>query len=86
MASEQIEITNGPGKFDLMIALFDTAHAYREVTFVTHAGEVSFKVLGVLVDDLKNESWRVSGTCGELRVKADFSTRTRKGRIEFESP
>jgi len=80
----QLKITDGPGKFDLMCALFDG----KQVKFTLVDGRVVDALIGsVEQEDGSKESWNLKGAIPfgdtDLRgvFKAYFSTRHRKGML-----
>ncbi len=93
----QLEITDGPSKFDLMLALFDgNCEHRREVVFNLRAGK-STSTLAVIDsvvvidsvtrEDGSGESWNFEGRVvdfvGNPKIIGYFSTRTRKGWVRF---
>ncbi len=61
------DITDGPSKFDLMMALFDGyqnnegVRSIRRVVFHTSRGGVHAQITSVAIEDGSNESWLISG-------------------------
>lgn len=84
MTSTQIDITNGPSKFDLMIALFDMEREIRDLKFVTPEGDLYCSILGVSAEDGSGESWCLHGMCGANNYEAYFHTRTRRGWFKLK--
>lgn len=82
-------IINGPSKWDLMLAIFDsTSSNPRVLTFeITDDSidEVEVRINGVRREDSSGESWSMSGRLGPVSdtVKIYFNTQTRKGRMEL---
>lgn len=88
-------IVNGPSKFDLMLTLFDGDSSHRRtVAFLLEnpetepwCGSLNFVINKVEREDGSGENWLFRGyssdTDKNLPVKGLFSTRTRKGWIEF---
>ena len=82
-------ITNGPSKFDLMIALFHQKGVWEErnhhLRFETEEGRTVWltilKEVG-LVDD-SHENFFLKGYTDGKKVEATFDTRSRKGVIEI---
>ncbi len=61
MASNQVQITDGPSKLDLMLALFDKKHA-KYISFRMSGGiELRIYVLSVQKQDSSCESWNIEG-------------------------
>ena len=83
---QQLNITAGPNKFELMLALFDnTSTEERTVRFGVAQGRLKSR-LTVLVnaverEDGSSESWNIEGTCHGKPVKIYFSTKTRTGTV-----
>jgi hypothetical protein len=82
----QLKITDGPGKFDLMCALFDS----KQVKFTLDGGiVVDVFVYLVEQEDGSNESWNLNGSISfgradlRGRFKAYFSTRRREGLLTY---
>jgi hypothetical protein len=64
MASNQefrhVPITDGPSKFDLMVALFDRKPRSRVLTFETGGGQkVEVTIVSVQIEDGSGESWNI---------------------------
>jgi hypothetical protein len=89
----RLEITDGPSKFDLMIALFDgKSHDRRTVKFVFHNPPADFSTWHNFVVNMlerKNgqlDDWLFAGYFSDaLRptyMQGFFSTKTRKGWME----
>ena len=83
-------IVKGPGKFDLMVALFDnTFSSPRLVTFtVDSAGrevELEIVVNSVEREDGSGESWNFRGYLqtkqGDVAVQGYYSTKKRTGTM-----
>ncbi len=84
-------IVNGPSKWDLMLAIFDsTSEKPRRVTFVLHDGRrIEMNLVAISREDGSGESWcfeglvRLSdGECERL-LKGYFATRDRRGTLWF---
>ncbi len=59
----QINLVNGPSKFDLMLALFDNKNANRKVTFLTESGnEYEAMISAVEAEGVSGESWNIKGS------------------------
>ena len=102
MANKRNTIINGPGKFDLMLALFQS----KRVTFtIKEIKEVAPKARGIChvrVDSITRQDhrfnvWLIQGYFEGgyydylyhkhgTRFKASFEARDRKGWIETEGP
>lgn len=77
----QMEIVDGPGKYELERALFD-----GKIVQLTIAGgrELNVLILSVEAEDGSRESWNLVGrNFDHGRFKAYFETRRRHGTIEF---
>lgn len=75
----RVKIINGPGKFDLMVSLFDV----KLVTF-TLEGVVPLKVIissASTIEHLYRERWTIGGylDASNQSFKALYDTRTRTG-------
>lgn len=91
MAEEPIHISNGPGKWDLMVSLFEGNPTHRrKVRFEIpngHRGNESHTELDVAItlvaqEDGSGESWLFEGyRNGSVRgmIHGYYSTRTRTG-------
>jgi len=90
-ADSRYQIVGGPGKFDLMLSLFEKG---KQVTFtIDHEGPVIFKVQinSIGAEDASRESWLIEGGIVEMAgasvpwqsFKGYFETRWRRGWIEF---
>ena len=89
----QINLVDGPSKFDLMLALFDKSSPERRVNFKSLAGSTfDCSVLSVRAEDGSRESWEIEGWAslvpvsgGQLvmqrYVKVYFHTGRRRGII-----
>ena len=94
---EVIRIANGPGKFDLMLSLFDsTWQKPRLVEFELDAmsrfaktTRISCKISMVQQEDGSGEGWNfeggiVQGGQGAATIrKGYYSTKSRKGSVEI---
>lgn len=92
------DITAGPGKYDLMLALFDsTAKQPRPVVFHADGGPCGYGPYTVHVssvdrEDGSGESWNFCGSWYSHRdekwytVKGYYSTKRRAGHISFHQP
>ena len=89
-----LEITVGPSKFDLMLALFDRKGSDDQIRFVRFAGpQGAFEVIisGVTSTNI-TEQWEISGLAfpvvnGMSAIKGffftgNFNTQRRKGKFE----
>jgi len=96
MATQRFEITDGPGKWDLMLGLFDgTCTNPRRVAFTLWSNllEKGFYLRlllsGVSREDGSGESWIVTGYVNDnsgisgRAIKGYYSTRTRKGHLDI---
>ena len=95
----RFNIVTGPGKFDLMLALFDKYQGHdRELEFTIREVNgfrgvkdypIKFVVVGVELEDGSRESWLIKGRVTHGAVGADvhgwFDTRSRRGWIESVS-
>ena len=95
----QYQIVNGPSKRDLELALFDGDSQHRRhvvFSFEEHYGESgksialtvrAFILNGVSREDGSGESWLINGYFAgaypPIPIKGYFSTKTRKGHLEF---
>ena len=89
MATRRYEITAGPSKFDLMIALFTGKDVFFELA---DEGGRSFQITGLsnAAPQFKEcEEWLFTGLrrydYEHPEVNGRFSTRTRKGYLETEA-
>lgn len=86
-------IEDGPSKFDLMLAFFDnTASKTRTVCFGLTGLNNAYteaNITGLDFEDGSGDSWLFRGytKLGDLqyKVKGYYSTKTRKGWIEYKS-
>ena len=92
----QVDISDGPSKFDLMLALFDAYQhgqgktSIRRVMFGTAIGLVEARITSVSIEDGSNESWLISGSFTRLEdgtwwlynFDGYYSTRRRKGYLQ----
>ncbi|MDD5099185.1 MAG: hypothetical protein PHP35_02475 [Candidatus Colwellbacteria bacterium] len=78
-----IGIINGPGKFDLMNALFIGS----EVTFTLDSKEVIIVRIDLIqAEDGSHESWNFEGFVKSSRwIKGYYSTKNRTGHAQFFS-
>jgi len=87
------EIKEGPGKFDLMLALFDNTSSHQRTVHFGLTGldnaYAEAKITSIEHEDGSGDSWLFKGYSkhGNLRYKVSgyYSTQTRKGWIEYES-
>jgi len=93
-------VTGGPGKFDLMLSLFDgNKDPRRTVKFQLEGarGPVTVAITMVQQEDGSGESWNFQGWVSSddptdsmfafnLHVNGYFETRGRKGYLTFEVP
>ena len=98
MATQVLKITEGPSKWDLMLALFDHKPRSRRVTFKLEGGqEFQLLVLRVQAEDGSGESWNIDGHAEPLPGKIlpigikwgpssmiYFRTDSRKGHLRLE--
>ena len=92
MDSNVKQISNGPSKFDLMLALFDSKFPdFRTVIFHLEGGmRFEANISGVQAEDGSSESWNFTAT-GRLNAKQSefshvhgyYSTAKRTGAITF---
>lgn len=90
-----VEIVKGPGKFDLMVSLFDgEGENRRAVDFVLRESDGTERTVPVYVWSAEregtrdSEQWVLKGLIvgrGDQRFPATYSTRTRKGHYWPES-
>jgi len=88
----QYQITKGPSKFDLSVALFHrptNGEQYHTVTFTLEGGrEVTGVLNSVSIEDGSRESWLIGGwfrsTKGSTNYTGYFDTRHRKGYLKFD--
>ena len=94
MATQRLNIVNGPSKFDLMLALFDGAYVnQRKIWFTVLDNSLSRTTLSITLnsvakEDGSGESWLFDGCLyttdyGSRPVTGYFSTKNRKGWIEI---
>lgn len=89
MATQTLQIVDGPSKFDLMLGLFDGNCANpRTVRFVIldrSLDKITMSVLlnGISKEDGGGENWLLTGLSNGKLVRGFFSTKTRKGHLEF---
>ncbi len=92
---QQLQITNGASKFDLMLALFDHKSERRVVDFTLlgFEGQVfQAGIAAVEAEDGSGESWLIKGTLIDHRVpekkhhmfKGYFRTDKRTGWLELQ--
>jgi len=89
---KNLQITNGPSKFDLSVALFDRKEPARTVEFALLAYErVTFQVMidGVKAEDGSGESWLITGKIWENPTKYHqcsgyFRTDKRTGWLDIQ--
>jgi len=81
-------ITDGPSKFDLMLALFRDPGAHHRMDFLTFSIEGcepnQVMIRSVAVDDDSCEGWIIEGFRTRSkggRFKATYSTQTRRGMV-----
>lgn len=75
------DIKKGPGKFDLMVALFDG----KPVTFVIKLSEQMTKtekvtISSVQAEDGSRQSWNITGYTTSKTFKAYYRTSAAEGR------
>ncbi len=78
------KIIDGPGKFDLMAALFDG----KRVFFTIEGGDkVEAQMNSVAIEDGSRESWlisgRIVGSGSWQKFSGYFETRKRHGHLEI---
>ena len=86
---ERYYIQNGPGKFDLMVALFDGDGGHRKsVEFTVKIGNEA-KQVPVIIEEISREdgsgeNWCIAGRTAttSLNIHGYFSTKTRGGFLE----
>lgn len=90
------QITDGPSKFDLMLALFDRK-VERTFWIMTRDGRLYLRISGCDVVDDESETWQIKGRArlaasweqkhGPLGYMVDFnatySTKTRDGSVSI---
>lgn len=92
--ARRFEIVDGPSKWDLMLALFDRECCpSRMVTFSIRGPQMdlgkhpifseSFEINEVSQEDGSGENWLFKGSCFSKHAHGFFSTRTRKGWLEY---
>jgi hypothetical protein len=89
---EHLEITNGPSKFDLSVALFDRKRPLRTVEFALQGYERGMFKVGiesVKAEDGSGESWFITGIIWEnptkyYRFKGYFRTDNRRGWLNLQ--
>jgi len=94
----RLTITNGPSKWDLMLALFDGDVRHRRtVTFsledpapqCDHPGipDLDFVINGIQREDVSGELWLLEGYYPGFNrnrpMRGCFNTQTRRGWLEF---
>jgi hypothetical protein len=95
MATQGI-ISNGPSKFDLMLGLFDGEFTNRreiDFTITDEGDDLAYKsrivINGLKRENSDSESWLFEGWCTanairfSSKVSGHYSTKTRKGQIEY---
>ena len=82
-------IVDGPGKFDMMVALFDRPKNNRNdhaLCFTLEGGRpMALVIRGILMEDGSHESWIVTGyemSTGR-RFEAYYETRRRTGHVTY---
>jgi hypothetical protein len=85
--AENLHITGGPSKWDLMISLFHGDHLRREkVDFSVY--ETSSK-LAVVINSVERESgsgenWNFTGYSSNMKVRGYYETHSRTGWMVIE--
>jgi hypothetical protein len=87
MTQEYINIIGGPGKFELMLALFEG----REITFTLEGGaQKTVKLNTIQREDGSNQSWNLDGyTVGptpNMKFHAYYTTRGNHGTYSLTHP
>ncbi len=92
--NNRFSITNGPSKFDLMVALFDKNRGVEfTVKFDGFTNRFDFTITGVRIEDGSRESWLIEGLYTEIEkprgrevnwkgFRGYYDTRRRTGWIE----
>jgi hypothetical protein len=90
MAAQQQKIVNGPGKWDLMLALFHGCSSDPNLVLVTlESGELlQLRINEVSREDGSGESWNLEGFTArgmgtEDHFSAYFNTRDRRGVLRL---
>lgn len=89
------KIVGGPGKWDLMLALFHGTTKEQHIVGIkymvsNHEVEFPHRLIGVIREDGSGEGWFLKGFVAadtehfDVRFKALYRTDTRRGWIEFE--
>ncbi len=90
MGSNEFTISNGPSKFDLMLALFDSKQPnLRRVTFhLSNGNKLEASISAVQMEDGSGESWLFTATgrftTGAIEFRSCtgyYDTVTRNGRV-----
>ncbi|MFA5229931.1 MAG: hypothetical protein WC422_00410 [Candidatus Paceibacterota bacterium] len=79
---KQVSLENGPGKFEIMLSLFDK----KEIAFTLCGGHVlGVRITSVQEEDGSGESWnlegRLTGQFASQSFRAYYSTKRNKGSI-----
>jgi hypothetical protein len=93
MSTQEFRITNGPSKFDLMVALFHGSCDNRHLVNFSVVGEIYPIIVlinSVSREDVSGDCWIIKGSvfyqnkayAGKI-VKIFFSTRTGNGNIKI---
>src|SRR5690606_36912190 len=90
--SENIQLINGPSKWDLMIALLHGRSDKAELVEVQAEDQFVFplRINSMIREDGSGENWILTGmspiksTGEEIEFSAFFSTRVRSGTIRFK--
>jgi len=86
--SVECEILDGPGKFDLMLAIFDG----KEVVFTIPALRINARIYSVIAEDGSRESWNIAGAFkaaydlgerGWKKFSGYYSTKKRTGILRY---
>jgi len=96
-STDRSTIINGPSKWDFVLSLTDGEYQrQRLVVFELEAGygrpplSVNVAINGIERENESDESWLFSGVSlcpiSSEKIKGHFSTKTRKGWMEFVSP
>lgn len=83
MATYSVRVTDGPGKFDLMLSLFEG----KTVEFRDSGGvRMTVKVNGLAIEEGSRNDWLIDGYFeGTLiRLHAFYDLRTRRGHIDWD--
>lgn len=82
MANINIQIINGPGKWDLMLSLFEARPVKFRVNGSAGTNDLYVRIDMLEREDGSNESWNFQ--CCHPKLKGHYSTKTRTGLIKVE--